>query len=277
MSKPGRNDPCYCGSGEKYKKCHMAADKEAEKEKRQLADAAKWLRQDLLRFARDERFSESFAAALPFYWNDYYNLNNAEEMSQNEAFRFIDWFVFDYEEVGTPRLIDVYHEERYQDLSTPQQQVLENWLTAPPAVAYELLDYDGQILHLRDFISDEEYDVFEAGGHGPVDRGDLLLGRLVPVQDRFEFSTIAAYLPKDEIADLANKLEQARAADAEAHPGTSNEAFMRRQGYLIIHHALEQAEKKGRPPVAAHDPNRSDELARQAARRLRRLQEKAIG
>jgi uncharacterized protein len=21
---PGRNDPCYCGSGKKYKKCHGA-------------------------------------------------------------------------------------------------------------------------------------------------------------------------------------------------------------------------------------------------------------
>ena len=24
--KPGRNDPCHCGSGLKYKKCHSAAD-----------------------------------------------------------------------------------------------------------------------------------------------------------------------------------------------------------------------------------------------------------
>ncbi|MDH4224898.1 MAG: SEC-C metal-binding domain-containing protein, partial [Deltaproteobacteria bacterium] len=24
--KPGRNDPCYCGSGKKYKNCHLAAD-----------------------------------------------------------------------------------------------------------------------------------------------------------------------------------------------------------------------------------------------------------
>ncbi|MCA9977843.1 MAG: SEC-C domain-containing protein, partial [Anaerolineales bacterium] len=23
MDKPGRNDLCYCGSGKKYKKCHM--------------------------------------------------------------------------------------------------------------------------------------------------------------------------------------------------------------------------------------------------------------
>jgi hypothetical protein len=24
--KPDRNDPCWCGSGKKYKKCHLAAD-----------------------------------------------------------------------------------------------------------------------------------------------------------------------------------------------------------------------------------------------------------
>ncbi|MGO9257552.1 MAG: SEC-C metal-binding domain-containing protein [Bryobacteraceae bacterium] len=28
--KPGRNDPCWCGSGKKYKKCHLTADEEAD-------------------------------------------------------------------------------------------------------------------------------------------------------------------------------------------------------------------------------------------------------
>jgi len=28
--KIGRNDPCWCGSGKKYKKCHMAADQRGE-------------------------------------------------------------------------------------------------------------------------------------------------------------------------------------------------------------------------------------------------------
>ena len=27
--KPGRNDPCWCGSGKKYKKCHLDADRAA--------------------------------------------------------------------------------------------------------------------------------------------------------------------------------------------------------------------------------------------------------
>ena len=26
MEKIGRNDPCWCGSGKKYKTCHMAMD-----------------------------------------------------------------------------------------------------------------------------------------------------------------------------------------------------------------------------------------------------------
>ena len=24
--KPGRNEPCWCGSGKKYKRCHLEAD-----------------------------------------------------------------------------------------------------------------------------------------------------------------------------------------------------------------------------------------------------------
>ena len=32
MAKPGRNDPCHCGSGKKYKKCCQPKDEAAEQE-----------------------------------------------------------------------------------------------------------------------------------------------------------------------------------------------------------------------------------------------------
>ncbi|MCI0643317.1 MAG: SEC-C domain-containing protein [Chloroflexi bacterium] len=270
-TKPGRNDPCYCGSGKKYKHCHLAADQAAENERRQALDAGRWLRRDLLSFARDERFAEAFAAALPLYWNNFYTVDNAEQMSQYEALRFFDWFVFDYQPGDQPRLIEVYHAERREDLSTHQQQLLDAWLNAPPSGVYELLDYEGQILHVCNFVTGEEFHVYEPGGRGVVETGELLLGRIVPVLDQLEFSVALAYLPHDEIADLGDKLEKARAADAEGHPGATPHDFMRRQGHLAIHHALEQAEKKGRPPVAARDPQRADQLARKAAQRIRQL------
>jgi hypothetical protein len=35
----GRNDPCHCGSGKKYKQCHLAKDEAAERAAREKAAA----------------------------------------------------------------------------------------------------------------------------------------------------------------------------------------------------------------------------------------------
>jgi len=142
-------------------------------------------------------------------------------------------------------------------------------MDAPPAGAYELLGYDGQLLHLRDFVTGETSDAFEAGGRGNVEIGEVLLVRLVPVSDQLEFSTMAAFLPADEISDLAEKLKAAQEADAEEHPGATEVEFLRRNSQLIIHHALEEAERVGRPPVARLDPNRTDASIQQQYERER--------
>jgi hypothetical protein len=33
----GRNDPCHCGSGKKYKKCHLEADEKTNRKEREKA------------------------------------------------------------------------------------------------------------------------------------------------------------------------------------------------------------------------------------------------
>lgn len=258
MKKPGRNDPCYCGSGKKYKLCHMRTDEQKEREARQWVEAAAFLRRDLPDFARDERFAADFARALPIYWNSYYDISNADEMSEFEALRFLDWFVFDYELEAGGRILDIYHAEERDDLSSLQQQLLDAWLDAPAAGGYELTGYDGQILHLRDYLTGEEMDAFEAGGRGNVEVGEVILARLVAVDDRLEFSTVAGYLPAAEITDVKQKMADAQAADLEAHPGATQAEFMRRQGHLLVHHALAEAARVGRPPVARVDPHRED-------------------
>jgi tetratricopeptide (TPR) repeat protein len=39
MAKPGRNDPCPCGSGNKYKKCCLAKEEAVERDQLAKADA----------------------------------------------------------------------------------------------------------------------------------------------------------------------------------------------------------------------------------------------
>ncbi len=53
MNDIGRNDPCHCGSGKKYKKCHLAEDQ--VKESKALAKAQFAPRAD----APDEKKSQS--------------------------------------------------------------------------------------------------------------------------------------------------------------------------------------------------------------------------
>jgi hypothetical protein len=36
---PGRNDPCHCGSGKKYKQCHLVADEAKARAAREKAAA----------------------------------------------------------------------------------------------------------------------------------------------------------------------------------------------------------------------------------------------
>ncbi len=265
MNKPGRNEPCYCGSGKKYKQCHLREDQAQERELREQADAARFLRFDLPRFAREERFVEDFDKALPLYWNDFYDAGNAGEMSEFEALRFLDWFVFDYALEDGSRILEVYQDEQGGSLKASQKKLLESWLDAPPAGAYELMGYDGQVLHLQEYFTKEEADAFEASGRGNVEVGELVLTRLVPVGDHLEFGTVAAYLPTAEIDGLTEKLEAAQTADTEEYPKATVQEFLRRNNHLIIHHALAEAERLGRPPVARLDPDRTDPTIQQQA------------
>ncbi len=262
MSKPGRNDLCYCGSGKKYKQCHLRIDAAKEREQREQAEAARFLRLEMPRFAREERFSSEFDQALPLYWNNYYEANNAGEMSEFEALRFLDWFVFDYRLGDGSRIADIFHEEYGSTLKPLQLSLLDSWREAGPPSAYELADYQGQILELRDLFSGDVYTIFEAGGRGNVEIGEVILARLVPVFDQIEFSTVAAYLPGDESDGLVESIEAARAAVGSE---LATAEFLRANNHLIIHHALQKAEEAKRPPVARLDKHRSDPPIQPAA------------
>jgi uncharacterized protein YecA (UPF0149 family) len=257
MSKPGRNDPCYCGSGKKYKQCHLRIDQEKEREQREQSEAARFLRLELPRFSRDERFVAEFEKALPRYWNNYYEAENAGEMSEFEALRFLDWFVFDHKLEDGSRILDIYEKEHADSLTPMQRSLLESWQEAGPAGAYELLSYDGQLLELRDVFNDETLSVFEVSGRGNVEIGEVILTRLVPVFNQIEFSTVAAYLPGKESNDLASYMQAAKDAEQEANNQSLAE-FVNDNSHLIIYYALQKAEEAGRPPVSRLDPHRTD-------------------
>ena len=264
MDKPGRNDPCYCGSGKKYKQCHMSADLAEERTQRAWADAARELRLDLLEYADAERFDDASGPAAAHYWNDLYTAETLPLMSAFESERFLDWFLFDYTPPSGERLIELYRSEQGAALPSPRRELLDQWVEAGAMSGYELTGYERQTLHLKELLSGELHDVFEPAGHGNAPLGAVILGRLVPVHDHLEFFAMPAYIPPEEIADLPAKLTAALASD-----GTGAPASLRAHNTLFIHHALEQAKLAGRPPVARLDPRHNAEGFPQRTRHQR--------
>ncbi len=250
-------------------KLDKQAEKEARKRQKKLQNSARDLRRRMIKFSQDARFALALAAALPLYWDGFYSIENADEMDPNESLRFFDWFLFDYRHDGQPRLVEQFAEENRDELNEWELEVLEGWLDTPAPGAYEYIDFDAfsNRFRLRDFFTDDEVTAVSAAGSGYAKKGDLILTRIVPVGDEMVFSTVGAYLPQDEIGDLAAKIEAARAADAENHPDASQNEFMRRHSHLIIHHALAQSVDQGRFAVSRLDPTRVDKAVQRAGKK----------
>ena len=167
--RAGRNDPCPCGSGRKYKRCHLAAD-EAEHASNRGPAATHELDERLVlrltRFALDEfdeewrAFQEDFAdpvAAAPLAW---------------------PWSVYGFE-VGGRTVADAYR-AAHGRRRPPEER---RWLDAQRAAWLSVWEVEavdpGKTLTLRDLLSDECRTVWETGASQTLVRRHAVLGRVV--------------------------------------------------------------------------------------------------
>ena len=164
-----RNDPCPCGSGRKYKACHLGRETHA------LDDRAGWLYLKAGRFLRDRRplAVEELAALV------------VDEISQPELFDAL---------VDGPFLQDlVLHEEgafgeflAARDSLLPDDEALlaAQWALADRGV-FEVLDTTSTQLELRDLSRGDRIRVVNTHPSDRVRAGMLLVGRPLPVGETY--------------------------------------------------------------------------------------------
>ncbi len=99
MSAPGRNDPCPCGSGLKYKKCCLG--KEAASPAVFTPAERQSALEHLFRFSRRPELEPAHAAAQEDFWVGWMARRSEDELK--EAMRleqsgtaYLEWFVFDF-------------------------------------------------------------------------------------------------------------------------------------------------------------------------------------
>jgi hypothetical protein len=172
--KVGRNDPCPCGSGKKYKKCHLPLE-ERGRSPEPREDDVHALDRRLVRvlqgFARAELSPAWFEHARDFFEPD-------EEL----VLQFIDpWSVYGFRVDGST-VAEHYAAKHGWRLSDPERR----WLDAQRAAwlsIWEVLEVDpGRGITLRDLLSHETRYVNELSASHDLVARDALLGRVIDHQ-----------------------------------------------------------------------------------------------
>jgi len=171
----GRNDPCPCGSGRKYKKCHLAADEAERSEQRQAAEERQGAGDHDLDGELARRLSRYAGERFGFEWGRF----TADFFDPEETLQLaVPWSLYHYRVEGRS-VLEWYLDERGRRLSPPEREWLvaqqDAWLST-----WEVIDVEpGESVTLRDLLSNEERFVRERSGSRTLVVRDVLLGRVV--------------------------------------------------------------------------------------------------
>ncbi len=147
MGKPGRNDPCPCGSGQKYKRCCL--DKEVWRDEfaRELTAHGLPLLRELGRYAalRAGGSPEEIAAQRFPFWRP--------PLDKLRGARLLDYLIFDHR-VGARSAIQEYLAERGPIVTQQWRALLEAWQDASMHL-YEVERWSGGFARCRPVVPHE--------------------------------------------------------------------------------------------------------------------------
>lgn len=198
MSKFGRNDPCPCGSGKKYKKCCLSKTYADEGGKED--SIRERLVQDLLRFF-EKHYQGKVEDAAFLFWDDFVPEKHLEGAALDIAHQnFLEWIVFDYliDEDDDKTLIDLYMENN-RKLSLDDHKVLTMMKNSVISL-YEVQEvFPEKGLLLKDLLMGGEYDVKEKLATRSVRKWDIFATRLLLVDGSYIMSgSVYPYLLKQK-------------------------------------------------------------------------------
>lgn len=204
MPSIGRNEPCPCGSGKKYKNCHGPIDAEQATAQRKIKQAPDTLLPKLMDAL--DRFGLELPAALNRFWNGSYHVQDIKELDEHEdrgSERFLTWFAFDAQnEAGQTPVQRLTADPEGLALTDAETQVLSRW-SRVRLQPYEVVAVrKGHGLQVRPLFGDELLELEDHKAAKRVELGEVLITHLVPAGDTQYVAGAAAQLTPDTIAQL---------------------------------------------------------------------------
>jgi uncharacterized protein (DUF2384 family) len=211
MTKPGRNDPCPCGSGKKYKHCCLNAvqTETAGDRSEAVPKAIRWLTTRYPQAVR-EALDEGFFGGLED--EEYESFQDQHRDSfEGIMINAMEWLLAD-------GLITIKGQEhRVSELllgrggplfSAKQREWIE-LLTEKPLRLYEVIDVvPGESMRLKDILFPEHEPVLvqEKAGSQQAVKFDVIAARVLPIDGHFELSGAVYSIPRHRSLDLIAEL-----------------------------------------------------------------------
>jgi hypothetical protein len=237
----GRNDPCPCGSGKKYKQCHLRQDQVASSREHALSRTEATAMNGLFGFAASRRFARQLVEAFQRYWGGSYSPASASTLGADTFRRMLEWFALDYpiDEDGH-RVIDPFLEEA-QGAPQDVRQLLEAWARSR-ASAFRLMSIGaGDRVAVFDLLRETEIQVESRFCALNTRENDLLLARVARANGAAAFTPMTAIYPHVLEEPLVAYVRHAYALYQEEHYQADWDAFVRANGHIF--HAFLLSEK----------------------------------
>lgn len=234
MPDTGRNDPCPCGSGRKYKNCCLAHDRISEQRDLNLSQAAARLLTRLFEFARLPRFNQDLLEGFNLYWGGAYDPAGANQVGPENMRRFFEWFVHDHPTHPDKQfIIDIYAETLAKTLGDDEQVLLQAWRKSTLGLFRIVDSAEGDLIAVYDTLRQTSVSIQDGVFARNTKIGDLLIGRLYQLDDVNLLSHTTMALPAPFEPELVAFLTNAYQIYGSEQAQASWDAFLRAQGHLF--------------------------------------------
>jgi hypothetical protein len=264
MAKIGRNDPCWCGSGKKYKHCHWRLEQAQQGNLVQQERAFNSLYNKLIELAHDVRGEDDFSAAYELYWNNRLDIAAPEKLDPLRATEFFEFYVFDYSTAENGKtILDLVGERRRGQLTPSEQALLDQWHGSYRSL-YQIANVGTDSVSLRDVLQDREVTIHEQLPP-ELTPGFTLVARVLPVGDRRHLARGVRPVPVELVDSLVVYMQRQFQLYQERWYGRTWPDFLRERSYLFNYFLLEQVAPQ---PIARPEVDHEAEAVRDTVREM---------